>query len=310
MLSYYTKRSSGEEFEKVKTPTGALLWVRGEHFDLDDAATLSQQFGLNRSILEDVTDSGELPRADFDDGQEYIFLRVPERTKKGKVHTRPLLAVLDGDHFFSLSHDETLVSPEIIQKMATSSSSGGTGLLLATIAGVVGMYEDLIQHTSVIIQDTGQRLHSREVTNQDFIHFVTVEDNLNQYQRNLEGILAVARRLSDNSHQLFDDQDQESLEDITLHIQQLLVGVDTYFKSVESIRNAYGTIANNTLNERMKTLTVFTVLIALPNVFFGMYGMNVILPFAEEPWAYGAIVAFASLLIGLVYTLAKRLRIF
>lgn len=309
MLSYYTKRSSGEEFEKVKTPTGALLWVRGEHFDLDDAKTLSQQFGLNRSILEDVTDSGELPRADFDDGQEYIFLRVPERTKKGKVHTRPLLAVLDGDHFFSLSHDETLVAPEIIQKMAAT-TTGGTGLLLATIAGVVSMYEDLIQRTSVIIQDTGQRLHSHEVTNQDFIHFVTVEDNLNQYQRNLEGILAVAKRLSDNTHDLFTDQDKESLEDITLHIQQLLVGVDTYFKSVESIRNAYGTIANNTLNERMKTLTVFTVLIALPNVVFGMYGMNVILPFSEEPWMYGAIVVFAIVLLVLVYALAKRFRIF
>jgi len=309
MLSYYTKRSSGEEFEKVQTPTGALLWVRGEHVGSDDVLKLSDQFGLSRNILEDVTDSDELPRADFDDGKEYIFLRVPQQTKRGRVSTLPLLVVLDDSRFFSLSHKETLLLPSIIQKTA-SSAAGGTGLLLATLAGVVGMYEELIQHTARTIQDTGQRLHSHEVTNQDFIHFVTVEDNLNQYQMNLEGMLAVAKRLEDNSHHLFTKEDEDSLDDITLHLQQLLVGIDTYFKSVESIRNAYGTIANNTLNERMKTLTVFTVLIALPNVFFGMYGMNVILPFADQPWAYGAITLFAVMLIGVVYILAKKLRIF
>jgi len=309
MLSYYAKRSSGEDFEKVQTPTGELLWVRGEHFDAADAEELSKQFGLNRNILEDVTDSGELPRADFDKGKEYIFLRVPQRTKRGKVQTRPFLAVVEGTRFFSLSHADTLLTPEIIQK-AASSAEGGVGLLLATLAGVVGMYEEIIQHTSRIIQDTGQRLSTHEVTNQDFVHFVTVEDNLNQYQMNLEGILAITRRLSDTSHKLFTDEDLESLEDIALHIQQLLVGVETYFKRVESIRNAYGTIANNTLNERMKTLTVFTVLIALPNVFFGMYGMNIDLPFQKEPWAYAAVTLLAIIIITLVYTVAKRLRIF
>jgi len=309
MLSYYVKRSSGEEFEKVQTPTGALLWVRGEQFDSDDADTLAKRFDLNRNILQDVTDKDELPRADFDNGKEYIFLRIPQRTKKGKVLTLPFLAILDDTRFFSLSHSETMLSPEIIKKTA-SAAMGGSGLLLATLAGVVGMYEELVQHTARIIQDTSQRLHTHEVTNQDFIHFVTVEDNLNQYQRNLEGTLAVTRRLEDNPHQLFTEQDQESLDDIALHIQQLLVGIDTYFKSVESIRNAYGTIANNKLNERMKTLTVFTVLIALPNVFFGMYGMNVILPFADQQWAYAAITIFAVTLILVVYTLAKRLKIF
>lgn len=309
MLSYYAKRSSNEEFEQVKTPTGTLVWVRGERFDTDDADNLTKQFGLNRNMLEDLTDRGELPRADFDNGKEYIFVRVPQRIKRGKVSTQPLLLVLDGPRFFSLSHGEALLSLPMIEKTVSSAPSS-IELLLATLAGVVGMYEELTDQTARIIQDTRQRLHSHEVTNQDFIHFVTVEDNLNQYQMNLQGMLAVTGRLKDNSHRLFSEQDQESLDDIVLHIHQLLVGIDTYFKSVESIRNAYTTIANNTLNMRIKTLTVFTVLIALPNVFFGMYGMNVILPFADEPWAYGAITLFAATLIGTVWVLAKRLRIF
>jgi len=77
-----------------------------------------------------------------------------------------------------------------------------------------------------------------------------------------------------------------------------------------SIRNAYSTIADNSLNIRIKKLTVLTVLITLPNVFFGMYGMNVLLPFQDSPWAYGVIVGFTGILILLVYVLAKRFRLF
>jgi magnesium transporter len=77
-----------------------------------------------------------------------------------------------------------------------------------------------------------------------------------------------------------------------------------------SIRNAYGTIANNVLNQRMKTLTMLTLLIALPNVFYGMYGMNVDLPFQHEPWLYIVIVVFTLALILIVYWVAKRRHVF
>ena len=60
----------------------------------------------------------------------------------------------------------------------------------------------------------------------------------------------------------------------------------------------------------MKTLTVLTLLVALPNVFYGMYGMNVALPFAEEPWAYGFVVLFTILVVIAVFVLAKKKGVF
>jgi magnesium transporter len=60
----------------------------------------------------------------------------------------------------------------------------------------------------------------------------------------------------------------------------------------------------------MKTLTVLTLLVALPNVFYGMYGMNISLPFAEEPWAYGAILVFTLTVVVLVIAIARKKNIF
>ena len=167
----------------------------------------------------------------------------------------------------------------------------GSDMLIAVLARLVSGYQELIKHTERSINDTGVRLRSHEVTNQDFIHFVTVEDNLTTYVMNLEGLLRVIERLRYFRREIFASAHEE-LDDMALQIQQLLVAVHSYGGRVESIKSAYSTIANNTLNMRMKTLTVFTVLITVPNVFYGMFGMNVYLPFEHSPWAYMAIIGF------------------
>ncbi|MNL40438.1 CorA-like Mg2+ transporter protein [compost metagenome] len=123
-------------------------------------------------------------------------------------------------------------------------------------------------------------------------------------------MLAVASRLQENKHELFTTNDVEAIEDIILYLKQLLVAVESHSQSITSIRNAYSTIANNTLNQRMKILTMLTVLIALPNVFYGMYGMNIDLPFQNEPWAYTAIIGFTALLLVTIAFVAFRKRFF
>jgi len=50
-------------------------------------------------------------------------------------------------------------------------------------------------------------------------------------------------------------------------------------------------------------------LVALPNVFFGMYGMNVELPFQHTGWAYEAIVSLNVLVITLIIYIVRKKRI-
>src|SRR5690606_32842658 len=144
------------------------------------------------------------------------------------------------------------------------------------------------------------------VDNRDFVHFVTVESDLGEYSTSLSAVLVVLERLYENKHETFTDKDCELIKDVILFINQLIVAVTSHGRTVSSIRNAYTTISNNLLNQRMKTLTLLTVLITLPNVFYGMYGMNVALPFADEPWAYGAITGFTILLVAIGYAIVRR----
>lgn len=306
MLKYYVKRSGSEDYQELVTPPSDNVWIHGEGVDETELRLLSTKYGMNFNVLRDVLDVNELPRVEAHDDDLYVFVRTAQRGKHGQVVTTPVLLAVKGTVFANVSiasmTDYKLATPLLTAPQGNTTTS----LLLGLFATVVSEYEDLMQRTARFIFNTGRRLRTHEVTNQDFISFVTVEDNLNEYRMNLSGMLVVAERLREAVH---DKGDKEAIDDIMLYIRQLLVSIERHNQTVTSIRNAYGTIANNVLNQRMKTLTVLTVMITLPNVFYGMYGMNVPLPFQDAPWMYINIVIFTVIVTIAVYLLAKRFKV-
>jgi magnesium transporter len=272
---------------------------------------LIERYGLLRNTVRDVRDTQELPRVEYGDkGHLYMFLRVPRSTRRGDIVANPLLVVVRDKIFLTIGSNDIFQPDSIISEGRANTATTPLYLALLTFAAVITEYESHIHQITRIVRDVSHRLRTHDVTNSDFVRFVTIEDNLNECGTNLDGMLALARHLRENRRQLFTVNDEEMVDDILLHIQQLLVAVSSQRQSITSIRDAYSTIANNALNQRMKTLTVLTILIALPNVFYGMYGMNVSLPFADQPWAYAVVVLFTFVLIIAVYLLARRFRIF
>ena len=304
MLRYYAKKSFNEDPQLVKDAPMDRAWVYGSSVTEKELLHLAELYNLDTGVLKDVRDANELPRAEFSQGHLYVFIRAPHQTSRGNVATTPFLAVLKGSLLITLSSKE-YVKPEDLFEYTKVDMKSTKHVFLQLTEFVISRYEVLIHSTGKYVHSTEHRLRSHEVDNKDFINFVTVEHDLNEYHTNLTALKALLERLCDNRHALFSEKDCEHIDDMILHTGQLLVAANSHRSTVDSIRSAYTTISNNTLNQRMKKLTLLTLLVALPNVFFGMYGMNVTLPYAEAPWAYAAITSFS---IGLVFIIALFIR--
>ena len=310
MLHYYSKRSRGEAIRVGAKPHGDNVWIHGETVTHDDLEQIVTTYGADPNIVRDVRDVSELPRVEYSDNALYVFLRVPRRTKHGEIYSSPLLLILQKGTFFTLAYGDSFKPEVVIGENTVDLDTSPVSLALATFAAVVSSYESVLFRTSRAVRDVGNRLRTHEVKNRDIVRFVILEDNFNECGTNLDGMMVLARHLQDNRRNIFSDADLEMIEDIILHIQQLSTSLVSQRQSVMSIRNAYTTIANNSMKQRINTLTILTALIALPNVFYGMYGMNVALPFADQSWAYAAIVIFTIVLVIIVFLVAKRFKIF
>lgn len=305
-VEFFERRSAHEPLERVKQlRVGSWVHIDGDRLDFD---AIAEEFLLNENIIRDIADIRELPRTEYSGDNEYIFLRLPVGAAyAGK--TAPLLAVVGQARFITIS-EHTAFSPLQTDVFLTTIADRPAELLPAVIASSVADYEQRIRALVAKIAESRKRLSKHEVENRDFIEFVEIEDSLNEYHSCLSGMLTVLSQLSLNRRRLFRPTDLEAFNDLSLHINQLLVAINASNQTINSIQNAYSTIANNTLNQRMKALTAITILLAIPNVFYGMYGMNIRLPFQDEPWAFFLVVGFTLLLILLVDLTAHKKRLF
>ena len=307
MLQYYAKKSFNEDPQVVHEPPVERAWVYGANVTDEELARVAEHYQLDTGVLKDVHDKHELPRVEYNHGVAYVFIRAPHQESRGNIATTPFLAVLKGTLLITLSTKEYVKPTELFEQTHIDMRST-KHVFLQLVSYVISQYEGFINTTGRYILNTEQRLRTHEVDTKDFINFVTVENDLNIYRTNLTALEALLKRLSENKHELFSEHDCEFNDDMILHVNQLLVATESHLSTVGSIRNAYTTISNNTLNQRMKKLTLLTLLVALPNVFFGMFGMNVMLPFADQPWAYTVITGFSLAIVLIVAYFVRKIR--
>lgn len=279
--------------------------ILSEEFTRQDAKLLVETLGLSEHLLSDVFDINELPRVEVEGDYQYIFLRNAE-PNKGKTASHPILFII-GKNLLACLSSEKQSTAGLIAISETTRSHSLQRMLIGGVMAVAKNYEKIIDHIGDKILSVERRMRSHEANNKDFYSFVSIETGLSRVKMSLVGLSTVVEKIlpdtkSKAEHELFDD--------ILLFSKQLHVEVESHLQTIKSIREAYSTVVNNTLNQRMKVLTALTLLLALPNVFYSMYGMNLPLPFMNEPWAYGVVVGFTVLLVVAVYLLARHKKFF
>ena len=309
MLNYYSRQSNSGNFTKVDTPPrGGNVWIHVDEANKADANKLIKAYNLDADIIKDVFDPNELPHIEYsEDGKTlYVFLRKAWRSKTDQIKTLPLLVVVGDKDFITISQAHSNLPLNNIDIKTYSLQQSQYFLLLSLIYTIVSEYGGLVNHTSDVVHTMKYRLRSHEITNKDFYRFITIEDNIAIYKYNLRAIISLIERLRDNQDIASNHDMIEAIDDILLYVHQLLASVESSEHSVASLYNVYSTVANNTLNLRMKTLTIVMLVVTVPNIFYGMYGMNVALPFANEPWAYWFVLGITVVIMLLIVILVRR----
>jgi magnesium transporter len=309
MISYYYKDVRTEDVAVLpKHRTGA--WVCVEHPLPAEIDELVEKFSLDPGHLSDALDSEEMPRMEREGETLYIFLRYAYVEDDLDLSTAPLLIIISPKALITIAMHSMPRLQHFTSGKVSFSTTQKTKLLLQILSQIVDQYDIYINNISKRIKGIRTRLRTHDVVNQDFIDFVTIEDELNEFLSGLQPMSAMLHRLLLAKHLPLYEQDEDIVEDLTLAAEQSIEACRSHIRSIASIRDAHATIASNNLNRSMKILTAATVLIALPNVFYGMYGMNVALPFQHEAWTYFAITGFTLILIIFVYIIGKAKKIF
>ncbi|MBP6126039.1 MAG: Mg2+ and Co2+ transporter-like protein [Leptotrichiaceae bacterium] len=80
----------------------------------------------------------------------------------------------------------------------------------------------------------------------------------------------------------------------------------SYCDICKTTRETYSSYISNNMNVTMKILAAVTILIAIPNMIFGFYGMNILLPLQDKGFLVLGVII--SVMIGLMIILWKYMK--
>jgi len=242
--------------------------------------------GLDRNLLKDALDENEVPRIEIKDEVTYIFSRIPYEYD-GVIETIPVLFGFAEKFVFTLVKHNDILMPDIEEgeEEIFLSTVESADFLIKMFAHVNSRFDSFLQKISRQVRASSKNLN--QISNKDVLRFVVFEQTLNDFlsalvpiRANLEKILMDKNILSPNRH------DFEFFHDLELEVSQLIDISRSSVRNIISLRDAYSTILTNNLNRVIKALTAFTVILTIPTMIASFYGMNVVLPFAENPNAF------------------------
>jgi len=309
MIKTYFKTKNATALKLIKEIRDGA-WINGENIIDEDLDFIEKLTGLERHDLADILDPYELPRVERQDGNLIIFIRTPKdpQGKSGEkfLHTESLTIICNDKYFITLSPSRNNIVRSILDGDFPAATTQRSKLLIYILLRSSQLFTKEIRQLRRGLLKRQQ--YVRRVSDADIIDLVEDEEILNQYVSALIPLNKVLETISHGKFlQLFDD-DNDLFEDMIISTRQSLDLCLTSIKSIKSLLESYQIIFTNRLNRRIQVLTLLTILLTIPTVVGSIYGMNIKLPFGNDPLAFWYVMGFIVLLtVGFMFFYKKKL---
>jgi magnesium transporter len=161
------------------------------------------------------------------------------------------------------------------------------GLLYAILDAIVDGYFPLLDALSDRIDALEDRIIAGNQGTGTLRDVLIIKRELLELRRILAPHRDVANSLLRRDVELVDDEALPYYQDLYDHLIRVLDQLDLYRDLVASVLDANLSVTSNNLNAVMKRLTAFTVVLMVPTLIAGIYGMNFhFMPELSWPFAY------------------------
>ena len=295
MIIYYFRTVKDDALKQIDSLRNGV-WIHAEAPTETELTNLVESLDLDQSMLEDAKDFFEVPRLERSNGITYFFTRYPYNEQTEDTDTAPLLIVVGETFVLTITQRDVPQLQVLFEGKEIVHTTQKTKLFIRIMQAITVSYEKQLVRLRKAVQK--DRLHLRKIGNQEIVRFVNYEHKLNDIiAAVLPTNFALQQVLAGSYMQIYKD-DRELVEDLRVDNTQVVESARSLLKTIQNVRSATEAILTNSLNNRIKTLTVLTILLTIPTIVSSLYGMNVPLPLQDQP------LAFAFVLMVVVFVMA------
>ncbi|OOB78554.1 MAG: magnesium transporter [Epulopiscium sp. Nele67-Bin002] len=238
-----------------------------------------------------------------------IVVDVPIKDSDGKHEfiTIPLEIIVGENFLMTICiYPLNLLKDFIDEKIRGFYTSKRTRFILQLLYKNASYYLHYLRYIDRVSDVVEQGLQEN-VNNKDLLYLLELEKSLVYFSIALRANEIVLEKMlrMDNIKQYQDDKDL--LEDVIVENKQAMEMASVYSSILSETRDAFSSVISNNLNTVMQRLTAITIILAFPTMIFSLFGMNVPLPWYDDPYAliYILVLSIFFIVVGF-YIMVKQ----
>ena len=289
-----------DEIDKLTDRDGTLVWVSATAPTDEDIAAIGREFRLHPLALEDLHKQQQRPKLDTYERQHMVV--AYEAVNDAPNGLSEIHMFVGAGWLLSVTWTATPLLDAVRDGFATRRGAGPdtTGTLLyALLDAAVDSYFPVLDTISERIDALEDRVLEGEADRESLAEILYLKRRLLELRRVLAPMRDVANVLLRRDLEIVDAASAPYYQDLYDHLVRVLDQVDIYRDLLASVLDARLTVASNSLNAIMKRLTAFTVVLMVPTLIAGIYGMNFDL-MPELRWPFGYPLALAVMAAAVV----------
>ena len=253
-------------------------WVHLINPDDKEIEFVSSITGIEEDFLKAPLDEEERPRIDKEDDSLLILVDIPVTDESEDDYytysTLPMGIIIKGKNIVTVCLKDSVVTRDVlfgrIKNVDFSYITRFTFQLLYSVSIQFQHYLRRIDKASQKLQDELQK----NMQNKELIQLLDIENSLVYFSTSLRLNCSVIDKLTRQNHLNKFEEDQDLIEDVGIESLQAYEMCNTYRDILSGTRDAFSSVINNNINIRMKFLTSITVILAIPTMIAGLFGMN------------------------------------
>lgn len=282
MVQYF--KNLNRQTLEVHGPDGAN-WINvTPPFQENEIDNLSQTLSIPRDLLTDTLDIEERARYEIEDGVKLIILKTPVENKSlnesdADYVTIPIsIIITERSQVVTVNSFENVAIRRFLNTFAKRHPERPNMMVLKIFEKVVVDFIEVLKEINHRRNILEQKLYDSN-RNEELLYLMRIQKSLVYFVTALRSNELLLMKMERTNFLNCDEDEREFLSDLIVEFSQALEMANTYTNILSSTMDAFASIINNNMNIVIKRLTAITIILSVPALVAGFFGMNVSFPY-------------------------------
>ena len=290
------------------------VWLNMVNPTVTEGEDIARELDIDIQDLFAALDEEESSRVELEDGYTLILVDIPAieiRHDKEAYTTIPLGIILTQDIIITVCTDETPVLQAFVNgRVKEFSTKKKLRFVYQILFRIATLYQSHLRIIDKKRTEIEERINDN--TEDDLIDLHALESTLVYFATSLRANSVVLDRLTRYKRLEQYPDDKDLLGDVIVENAQAIEMTSIYRDIINGTRELMSSVLDNRMNNVMKSLTSITLVMGIPTLISGLYGMNVSsewVPLANTAHGFGSICVMTLVVCSMILLVLKKKKV-